>query len=133
MFLSQTAYFSTPESISDDVIHSILIKSQEKNARLHVTGALSYNGERFMQVLEGERATLTELIIKIANDSRHRKFTLLGFRPIDERLFSSWSMAYIAPDALSEYIISRYSIDSRMIPEVMTYESVVGALRTLCS
>ncbi|KAA0684292.1 blue light sensor protein [Roseomonas genomospecies 6] len=133
MFLCQAAYFSTPEAIDEAVIRDILAKSEEKNARLHITGALSYNGQRFMQVLEGERAALSRLIIEIANDARHKNFTLLGFHPIDERLFSSWSMTYIAPDALSEYIVSRYSVNSTMMPEAMTYESVVGALRSLCS
>lgn len=126
MYLCQTAYYSTPSvTLDDDTVQSILEVSRKTNADLNITGALFYNGSRFIQVLEGERATLSKLLIKIAGDTRHTDFVILGFRPINERLFSSWSMTYISQSTINEYIMKRFSVDKSLLPEAMTYESVV--------
>jgi redox-sensitive bicupin YhaK (pirin superfamily) len=126
MYLCQTAYYSTPSvALDDDTVQSILGVSRETNADLNITGALFYNGTRFIQVLEGERTALSKLLIKIAGDPRHTDFVILGFRPINERLFSSWSMTYISQSTINDYIMKRFSVDKSLLPEAMTYESVV--------
>ncbi|MEO1006996.1 MAG: BLUF domain-containing protein [Planctomycetota bacterium] len=83
----------------DDVIDGIVLPAMAKNYRLGVTGCLWFGRERFVQVLEGERATVEDLFDAIRVDERHYSVDLLGTEPIAERNFARFSMRTIASDA----------------------------------
>ena len=73
-------------------LKDILLKSQENNERLDVTGILVMASGKFLQVLEGSRNHLNALYRKILQDSRHKDSRLVSYTPIHERHFSEWSM-----------------------------------------
>lgn len=73
-------------------LKDILLKSQENNARLEVTGLLVMASRKFLQVLEGPGEHLNALYRKILQDSRHKNSRLVSYTPIHERHFSAWSM-----------------------------------------
>ena len=73
-----------------------IIRSAERNnLALALTGALLFDNHRFIQVLEGESASVTNLFIRISQDPRHQDITLIDARAADERRFPNWSMALI--------------------------------------
>ena len=55
---------------------------------------LLYLDPFFMQVLEGEEATVNKLFDLIKQDSRHHKVSLIYKKPIEERYFSNWTMGF---------------------------------------
>lgn len=75
-------------------IFEILRKSRANNGRLDITGMLLYKDGNFMQALEGPEAKVSDLFSRIERDTRHRGLITLIKKPIQERSFANWSMAY---------------------------------------
>lgn len=76
-------------------IERLLQTSRARNLRLGITGALLFNEGRFVQILEGEKAAVLDVMESIKRDSRHTDIEVLPPRCVPERTFSQWSMAYI--------------------------------------
>lgn len=87
MYASDTADYIDWTDLKD-----ILLKSQENNERLEVTGLLIMASGKFLQVLEGSPENLNALYSKILQDSRHNNSRLISYTPIHARHFSQWSM-----------------------------------------
>lgn len=62
----------------------------EKNARLGVTGYLSYGKGRFFQYMEGPANVLTKLMESISVDPRHTINRTLQLGPVEGRRFNNW-------------------------------------------
>ena len=93
--LVQLLYFSTASHpMSQQDFETILAKAREKNERLNVTGMLLYYDGTFKQVLEGEQSIVRQLFEIIKNDKRHKAVNLVIEKPINQRSFPSWSMAF---------------------------------------
>ena len=88
--------FSKPE------LTALLEIARRNNTPLGVTGMLLYKDGNFMQILEGEEDTLETLHEKIQKDPRHDGMLTMLKKPIEEREFPEWSMAFrnLADDAL---------------------------------
>ena len=101
-FLVYVSSASTLFSRSD--LEDILVKSNQNNFRLGVSGALLYKGGNLMQVLEGDKSAVRTLYTKIGQDPRHNGLMVIWDGLQEERQFPSWSMAFRdlnAPDALA--------------------------------
>ena len=81
-------------NFTKDEITELLAIAQRNNSNLGVTGMLLYEDGSFFQVLEGERHVVSVLFKKIARDKRHSKVIKIIQEPIQERLFSDWTMGY---------------------------------------
>ncbi len=80
--------------MEDSEILEILRSSRTNNARLNITGMLLYKDGNFLQVLEGTEEALSKLVAHIEKDGRHRGVITLLKKPIAERQFPDWSMAF---------------------------------------
>lgn len=88
-------YFSTSVGLfQDEDITSILQQSRHNNAKTNITGLLLYMNGSIIQVLEGEKEVIETLYARIAKDDRHTHVVCVLNRPISQRLFARWSMAY---------------------------------------
>lgn len=83
-----TVPFGKPELLE------LLEKSRTNNAKLNVTGLLLFKDGQFMQVLEGDEPAVTSLYQRIAQDPRHTGSMVFLHRPIEQRDFADWSMAF---------------------------------------
>lgn len=72
----------------------LLLQARSFNATHEVTGILLYGNEQFLQVLEGEEATVRALYAHIRRDPRHRDVTTYADKSIAGRAFTDWSMAF---------------------------------------
>lgn len=72
----------------------LLTKSRENNSKAGLTGMLLYKDGNFMQVLEGEEATVRALYEKVHRDPRHRGVITLLQGHVEERQFPDWSMGF---------------------------------------
>lgn len=73
-------------------MREILSVSQRNNSRDGITGFLIFDKTWFVQILEGERATVTEAYARIARDTRHSAATIINVRDVPGRLFPNWTM-----------------------------------------
>jgi hypothetical protein len=74
---------------------AILKKSQAWNLANGITGVLCQGQGVFLQALEGERKTVTELYTRICADQRHNNVEILHCESILERRYKNWSMALV--------------------------------------
>ncbi len=100
----QLAYFSTASAPqSADVLDDIQAVSSRNNARGGISGLLVAGGNRYMQVIEGPNREIGTLWTAIRADQRHCAVTELLRRPISERAFGKWSMAFNHENRLGEF------------------------------
>jgi len=75
-------------------LEEILHVARTRNARDDITGMLLFEGQSFLQVLEGERSKIDDLLERIRADRRHARAVLLLREPIEQRSFADWTMGY---------------------------------------
>lgn len=85
---------STPMQLED--LEDILEHAQGSNASSGITGALVYVDGYFLQILEGERDGVQELMERISRDLRHETVSVLQASEISTPAFSDWKMAYVS-------------------------------------
>ncbi len=117
----QTVYVSSANGLIDEPgLEQMLSNIRAKNAKLQVTGILLYADGNIMQVLEGERALIEELMQKIMTDSRHKGVIVLLEESIEQRQFADWSMAYrnlsnTDADGFSDFLAPTASADEAQL------------------
>lgn len=81
-------------------LRDILSASRRNNAQTGVTGYLIFDGNTFLQVLEGPQAAIAATIARIEADKRHRDVETIYWKPAEQRQFGEWDMgSYIrTPD-----------------------------------
>lgn len=80
--------------LSDQDLQELLAQCRRDNAQHHVTGILFYSHGNIAQLIEGEPAVIEALFQKIARDGRHSHVHKLIEKPIEQRSFGDWSMAF---------------------------------------
>lgn len=85
---------STPMQLDD--LEDILEQAQANNPAQRITGALVYADGFFLQILEGEKTRVEDLMQIIAKDLRHEHLRVLYAGHVWAPAFSDWSMAYVS-------------------------------------
>lgn len=83
------------KDFSNSDIEVLLDTSIEFNAKNDITGILLYRKGRFMQLLEGNNETVTNLYHKIYIDDRHKNCETLFSFDVPERNIETWSMGFL--------------------------------------
>lgn len=77
-------------------ISAIVAASLVSNAKVGLTGALSFTSGVFIQALEGEADAVEVTFERICRDLRHKSVRLLEFTLAQERAFPEWAMTRVA-------------------------------------
>ncbi len=80
-----------------DALVQLVTSATKKNRQIGVTGRLIYEGNRFVQLIEGPHAVIGDLYGVIEADKRHRHVLCLIDREIDIPSYSDW--AHLVPGA----------------------------------
>lgn len=93
--LYQVLYVSTlspelPLSVVADIAHH----ARARNAAHGITSLLAFDGQRFCQLLEGERRPVLSLAERIRSDPRHAGVEVLHHGPLQARRFSDFQLAF---------------------------------------
>ncbi len=78
-----------------DELEVILDQARTGNEILGITGVLIYVDNIFIQILEGDKDHVFELVKKIEVDSRHDSVKVFHQKEETTRSFDGWGMAYI--------------------------------------
>ena len=76
--------------------NAILKKAQAWNQANGVTGVLCQGQGVYLQALEGERSTVTQLYARIFADKRHANVEMIHCESIAQRRYQNWSMAHVS-------------------------------------
>ena len=95
MALIELIYTSLAEADTQcDDVRDILETSEVNNLAKSITGLLLFDGERYIQVLEGSPQDVEILYEVICHDARHHDLELVHKGGITGRSFTNWRMAY---------------------------------------
>ena len=90
-YISQAAH--THPIVDRDIV-DIIETAKAKNPRFCVTGVLFYDQGLFLQVIEGTKVHLEQLMKNIKKDSRHHNVKTLVDETVERRGFSDWNMDF---------------------------------------
>ncbi|WP_158288882.1 BLUF domain-containing protein [Rubrivivax albus] len=119
--------------MSPDTIEALLAQARTANARRDITGALAFDSQHFLQVLEGSGEALNRLYAALMHDARHRDLRLIDFRAVEQRSFDQWSMAFAAADGRTGRICRRHSASSRLDPAAVTATAALQILQDMAA
>ncbi len=132
MSLIQLIYTSTvSETFEEKDLTAILASAKKANAEANITGLLCFDGNFFMQCLEGDRSQINATYAKILNDKRHQALELLAYSTIDKRSYSQWEMGLVPKAALSRPLNLLYTASGLFEPYSMSAASAAQFLRAL--
>jgi hypothetical protein len=98
----------------DDIHRS----ARELNALDGITGLLVFNGTHFLQIVEGAREAVDELLERLRRDPRHTGLEVRDQHRIAQRSFPDWSMELVRVKA--GYFDAKETIADRLpdtVPE----------------
>lgn len=96
MQLFQLIYKSKKrENFPSELIPKFTQKLCARNEAKGITGILLFDGEYFLQVLEGDLKRIMSLMSQIEADERHDKITVILKEPIPKREHHDWGMKLI--------------------------------------
>lgn len=107
--LSITYVSSAVRLFSRAELVDLLETSQKANEKHGITGMLLYRGGNFIQVIEGEDDTVSQLYENIKADPRHKDVTLLSKDPVIFRQFPDWSMGFRNIDRMTQEELAGFS------------------------
>lgn len=79
-------------------VDTIVADSKFNNMACGITGILLFDGEFFMQTIEGPITDCLDLFAEISKDSRHDNIIPFGIQRIEERDFPGCCMELLEPD-----------------------------------
>lgn len=98
--LRQLLYRS--KAVSRPNVGEIVASSKRNNSIDGITGLLFFDGETFVQVLEGPENSVAAAFHRICADSRHESVTVISDARIEHREFAYWSMELREPGVVSD-------------------------------
>lgn len=131
MKLVRLLYYSRASremSLSD--LKDILGTARENNSRIDVCGMLCYEQQYFLQALEGERETVNELYLDIADDPRHDEVVIIGYEEVPELLFPQWQMGYAGSSAQFTELLTELG-QTQFSPADMSAEQAFNFLQKM--
>ena len=132
MYLVRLLYVSKVKAgFAPADLQSVLEAARRNNVKNGISGLLAFNGDYFLQVLEGGREAVNRLYQSIARDTRHECILLLQLSDISERMFPHWSMAYVPTAMLTRDLLMRFSCNGQFVPLEMGASSCLGLLQAL--
>ena len=101
-------------------LNGILSASNRNNKRVGLTGALIFDSQWFLQVLEGEREMVWRTFERIRDDERHASAIVAEVIEADARFFGNWWMGLATRNAKTEHLFAPFSKEGRLDPTVMS-------------
>ncbi len=89
------------KNASDFIAAQAAIKNQTRN----ITGAITFDGNDFAQILEGDKLEVLKLFELIKQDSRHENIILLKQKECSKRHFTNWAMRKLDSTNYDELVL----------------------------
>jgi len=123
--LVHLSYCSQARSlIGQSDLDRILEASQRNNQRDDITGLLTFNGEVFVQFLEGPPGALRQLMYRLQGDPRHSDIIILSEGLEHTRILPGWDMELVTRKEAHQVLRDA-------LREADSYSKVIGLSRLL--
>lgn len=130
--LIQLIYASTAtEPVTQEMVEAIMKVARVRNDLRDLTGVLVFDHQHFLQVLEGDRQSVNQLLAKLMSDPRHRNVTLIACREIQNRSYAAWSMGFVPALPANKAMFLRHGITGRFEPHSMSAAAALALVSEL--
>lgn len=85
--------------LTADDLDRIHHAARNLNALDGITGLLVFNGERFMQIIEGTGEAIEDLLARLRRDPRHLNLWVRSDTIVPEKSFRDWTMELVRVSA----------------------------------
>ena len=102
-----------------------------KNTVAKLSGALAHDDLWFIQVLEGEEATVKSTFDRILKDPRHANVSIVSKGLVPSRLFGDWSMGFASKSRKTEHLFGTHWYNKGMNPSSMTEMDILKLMHVL--
>lgn len=75
-----------------NIVDQIANEAAVNNGKRNITGALTFDGNDFAQILEGEQSDVLKLFEKIKSDKRHHNIQIIKEQNNITRHYAQWGM-----------------------------------------
>jgi hypothetical protein len=118
---------------SEQDLDELLEQARSRNADSGVTGTLLYKDKSFIQLLEGESASVANIFDSIRRDLRHQRVKVLIDREdIVDRAFPNWSMGFPRLDEYPSLVNEEYyDFTKESIPHLSIEGEAEAAIKLL--
>ena len=135
--LYRLAYSSTYRAGRVDnelsALRDILSQSRKNNEKSDVTGYLIFDGDSFVQILEGPRENIEATMARIAKDDRHRDVSIIAIHPTESRAFHGWKMGSYRRSALQDPIFAAHGFPGKIERSQLSFDRAVSLAEALCA
>ena len=90
--IAYTSRYSGDTADIESVLADIVKTAKEANPKRGITGVLFFDRDRFVQVIEGEKTALNDLLELIKADPRHDDIEVIFDGEEDHQEFTEWNM-----------------------------------------
>ena len=111
-------------------LKDILGTARDNNSSIDICGMLCYDKRYFLQALEGERETVNELYLDIADDPRHDEVVIIAYQEVLEKVFPAWKMGYAGSSAQFTELLSELG-QTNFSPADMSSEQAAAFLQKM--
>ena len=118
-------------TLTPAITDAILAQSRRNNPARGVTGLLCYVDDIFVQVLEGGRDEVGELLATIMRDERHHGVRLLSYEEIGQRRFGHWNMGQVNIARVNTALLLKYSSRPLFDPFAISGAATMALLHEL--
>lgn len=116
----QLIYVSSSQQLMDEqTLASLLTDFKQANDKHGITGMLLYKDGDIMQVIEGAKENILQLIENIKLDKRHSSMIILWQGEVPNREFGNWSMSYKDISSSNVDGFSSFLSSGQLDPETM--------------
>lgn len=126
MLMVRLIYVSTVKPNLD--LNELSAVAQANNKRHDLSGLLAFDRKYFVQVIEGGRRNVTNLLANLFRDQRHEDLVVLEFDYIEKRQFGQWSMHFVPLDQSTKEIIFAHSASTTFNPYNFTKHGALSFL-----
>ena len=109
-------------------IHSA---SNRNNKVVGLTGALAFDSQWFLQVLEGDRTEVWKALRRIEEDDRHSNVVIVEAIEVSARIFGNWWMGIATCNAATADTFAPFLKNGFLQPQDMTAKEMLTLLISL--
>lgn len=133
MSLHRIVFYSRNETTFNagsmrDFVRGVLESCSRHDHLSGLTGALLFNEHFFVQVMEGDPASLSEKLWTLAKDDRHSLMVLLQAGEITKRSFVTWSVGYAGRSPALDRIYLAHGPTAKLDPMNMSASGVTDLI-----
>jgi hypothetical protein len=114
-------------------VDDIVAESHSRNEARGITGILLFDGEFFMQTIEGPAASTRALFVSIIEDDRHENVVPFFICEIEERDFPDWHMEFLEPGETAKILLDmkKFNFSYRDLRHVQAIRGIAVGFESL--